>query len=207
MFSGCEEIHYDGEKRFRVLVTLQDPQMNFVENINVRVINQYRQEIDENISSGKTNDKGFLALVFPALEVENVLYTIKINDPNGIFEDLEIKNIEKTDFLNFQLDLGTQNLVPRNELVTFVIDANQIDSRRFLKNVTVAGNVYKEKVDFQTNQSFFEFENPIYKLFKNQTITLNYSIEDFNTQPPSIEDYSFEIPIANENIIYYTIDL
>jgi hypothetical protein len=206
LFVHCETTKYDGEEKLRLLAEFQDQEGNLIEDIQVKVINQFA-DINENIATGRSDDRGFLSLVFPGLEKFNVIYSIQINDPKGVFADLTIKNIEKQDFSNLQLDLNTVALVPNNQLTTFVIDRNAMNPSRYLRNISIDGQLYFERVDYQNNFDNFDIDHPIYKVFKNQTITLNYLIEDRTTQNTVIEEYSIEININNESVIYYTIDI
>uniref|UniRef100_UPI00404B24FD hypothetical protein n=2 Tax=Flavobacterium sp. TaxID=239 RepID=UPI00404B24FD len=199
-------IEYNGEERLRVLLKIQDNDLNALEGIEVQIDNLV-DSYNETISIGHTKSDGTLDVVFPATESDSARYNIEFKDPNNLFASYRISNIKKTDFNNYQLILDPQTLYRYSDLVNLQITRNQINSHRYLGSTNIIGMKYLSDIDFQNGTELPNYStNTFFKVFKNQTIILEYAIQDRSTQPYTIESFSVPIEI-NEEDVTYTIDL
>jgi len=203
-FVSCD-IHYTGNEKIRFVIDTKDINMEPIEGIEVQITNS-SGGFSEIISKGTTKANGKLELYFPRLDKGSISYNIEFTDPNAIFSSAEIKNITYEDLSQSQLILPTKILARNDELTTLAIDLNRINNNRSLKSIQLIGSTFDAMVDYQSLNNEIDNEFPVFKVFKNQTVTLNYSIVDFN-QSAITEENSVQIQITNESLIYYTIDL
>lgn len=205
LFNSCQ-IEYHGGEKVRFMVETIDSNSNPIEGIQVNVRNKI-QRFSETISKGKTKSDGKLELIFPMLDKDTFNYEIEFKDPNLIFGSATIYNISNFDLSDLQFILPPK-MFPRNdEICTLEIILNQTNENRIIKSVNIEGLVFDYYIDFQKINDEIDEDFPVYMVFKNQVITLNYSILDQSAALPTTESFSVQIPINNENSINYTINL
>ena len=200
------QMHYNGNEKIRFLIETTDVNMLPIEGIEVSVKNNFGR-FSQTISKGVTKANGKLELVFPSLDKDTFDYNIEFKDPERNFVSSTILNISYLDLIDRQLIIP-QKILPRNyEISTLEIILNQINENRAIKKASIDGLTFEPLIDYQLLTNDIDASFPIYKVFKNQIVTLNYSITDNSVEPPVTDDYSVQIPIGSENIIYFTIDL
>lgn len=204
-FNACQ-MHYNGNEKVRFLIETTDINMLPIEGIEVSVKNNYGR-FSQTISKGVTKADGKLELVFPSLEKDTFDYDIEFKDPERNFASSTILNISYLDLIDRQLIIPQKILPRNNEISTLEIVLNQINENRIIKSANLEGQTFETFIDYQLLMNDIDASFPIYKVFKNQSVSLNYSTINNSTEPPTIEEYSVQIPIGSESIIYYTIDL
>ncbi|MFY8186652.1 MAG: hypothetical protein ACOVLC_01715 [Flavobacterium sp.] len=204
-FYACQT-KYSGEEKIRFIIKTNDVNSEPIEGIDVTVVNKFGR-FSETIAKGKTKSDGLLQLIFPRLEKDTIDYDIKIDDPKAIFATCNVINISYFDLSEHQLVLPTTTLPKINELCNLLIRKNQTNTNRFLKSAQLDGLKFDSLIDYSYENYDTDVEFPEYKVFKNQVATLNYSVIDYNTEPPTTEQFSVQIPINNESSILYTIFL
>jgi hypothetical protein len=188
------------------MVETIDSNSNPIEGIQVNVRNKI-QRFSETISKGKTKSDGKLELIFPMLDKDTFNYEIEFKDPNLIFGSATIYNISNFDLSDLQFILPPKIFPRNNEICTLEIILNQTNENRIIKSVNIEGLVFDYYIDFQKINDEIDEDFPVYMVFKNQVVTLNYSILDQSAALPTTESFSVQIPIPNQNSINYTINL
>jgi len=204
-FNSCQ-IEYHGGEKVRFMVETIDSNSNPIEGIQVNVRNKI-QRFSETISKGKTKSDGKLELIFPMLDKDTFNYEIEFKDPNLIFGSATIYNISNFDLSDLQFILPPKIFPRNNEICTLEIILNQTNENRIIKSVNIEGLVFDYYIDFQKINDEIDEDFPVYMVFKNQVVTLNYSILDQSAALPTTESFSVQIPIPNQNSINYTINL
>lgn len=156
------------------------------------------------IGKATTNSNGDFTLVIP--KPTNNFSEI-IVETNSNFNNLnrkQFRNIQNSNFINFELNLPTSVLFNKSDLAILSIIPNNTNPANELKKIELIG-VLPNEVEYINpieNETFYFDFNRLVK--KNQTIVLRYTVFNYNTNATTIQDENINIDGSNE--INYTLN-
>lgn len=148
---------------------------------------------------------------------KNGEYTIVIPEPYNFSEIIvetnsdsnnlnwkQFRNIQNSNFTNFELILPNSILFNKSDLAILSIEPNNVNPENELKKIELIG-ILPNEIEFinplENEEYFFDF-NRLVK--KNQTIILRYTVFNYNTNATTIQDENVIIDGSNE--INYTLN-
>jgi hypothetical protein len=207
ILSSCG-IEYDGETKLVVKGIVVDENNNPLPNkeVTLFVTNDGQSFVYNEtnyIGRAITNNQGNYTLVFPEPKNFTEMY-VNVNSLDISHNKKQYRNIQMSNFHNYQFNLPTTVLYNKANLATLQIILNQINQNIDLRKIEIIGNVANEIEYFNTNESlnfYYELEHLVKK---NQIITIKYSLYNYTTN--SLSTIEENIVIDNSNQINYTLN-
>lgn len=190
------EIQYDGKYRLIAKTTVVDESGNPIKDIRVDV-----NAGNDNISYTSTNNDGVSLQIFPPRRTEGT-FSIIINPDSEIYQSKTISNIKQSDFQDYIFDLGTVTLIKNENIATFMIDLNQINQNKRIENLSINAISPEETVFYNEIPEDYYYPETYYRVLKNQTFTLFYSVRDISTSPSTLTEYTENITIGAEDLTH-----
>ena len=213
ILSSCG-IEYDGETKIVIKGKVVDSDNNPIENkeINLFVSREsygfpflfYVPSEENNIGKAITNSMGEYTIVIPKPSNNFSEIIVETNSDLNNLNRKQFRNIQNSNFINFELVLPTSVLYKNSDLATLNVNPNNVNPSNELRKVEFIGILPNEFVYFnpiENEQDYIDF-NRLVK--KNQTIILRYTVFNYITNTSIIQDEN--IVINNSNQINYTLN-
>jgi len=212
LFFGCE-IQYDGNTKLVVKGSVVDVNNNPVTNkdINLYVSREsgaipflfYFPEESNYIGKTTTDSNGNYVMVIPQPQNFTEII-IETNDTNNQLNGKQFRNINLSNFTDYQIALPTTKLYLKSSLSNLTVNLNQTNSSIELQKLEYIGNIPNE-IEFINpleNNSLDIIQN--LNVEKNQTIVLKYTVFDHLNQTTSTLQQN--IIIDNSDTLNYTLN-
>lgn len=190
------EIQYEGKRRFIAEATVIDKDGNPLEGIKIEV-----DADDDNISYKNTDKNGYSIQIFPS-QYRGGSFSININPDENIYQSKVISNIKESDFVDFAFNLGTVTLFKNSDLTNFHIDLEQVSENTRLESLEINAITSESHIDYNEPEEEYFYPETYFDVLKNQNFTLFYSVRNFDTSPPTLIEYSVNLSIGTEPLIY-----
>lgn len=212
LFFGCE-IQYDGNTKLVVKGSVVDVNNNPVTNkdINLYVSREsgaipflfYFPGESNFIGKTTTDSNGNYVMVIPQPQNFTEII-IETNDTNNQLNGKQFRNINLSNFTDYQIALPTTKLYLKSSLSNLTVNLNQTNSSIELQKLEYIGNIPNE-IEFINpleNNSLDIIQN--LNVEKNQTIVLKYTVFDHLNQTTSTLQQN--IIIDNSDTLNYTLN-
>ena len=213
ILSSCG-IEYAGGTKIVIKGKVVDSDNNPIENkeINLFVSREsygfpflfYVPSEENNIGKAITNSMGEYTIVIPKPSNNFSEIIVETNSDLNNLNRKQFRNIQNSNFINFELVLPTSVLYKNSDLATLNVNPNNVNPSNELRKVEFIGILPNEFVYFnpiENEQDYIDF-NRLVK--KNQTIILRYTVFNYITNTSIIQDEN--IVINNSNQINYTLN-
>ena len=213
ILSSCG-IEYAGGTKIVIKGKVVDSDNNPIENkeINLFVSREsygfpflfYVPSEENNIGKAITNSMGEYTIVIPKPSNNFTEIIVETNSDLNNLNRKQFRNIQNSNFINFELVLPTSVLYKNSDLATLNVNPNNVNPSNELRKVEFIGILPNEFVYFnpiENEQDYIDF-NRLVK--KNQTIILRYTVFNYITNTSIIQDEN--IVINNSNQINYTLN-
>ena len=213
ILSSCG-IEYAGGTKIVIKGKVVDSDNNPIENkeINLFVSREsygfpflfYVPSEENNIGKAITNSMGEYTIVIPKPSNNFSEIIVETNSDLNNLNRKQFRNIQNSNFINFELVLPTSVLYKNSDLATLNVNPNNVNPSNELRKVEFIGVLPNEFVYFnpiENEQDYIDF-NRLVK--KNQTIILRYTVFNYITNTSIIQDEN--IVINNSNQINYTLN-
>lgn len=210
ILSSCG-IEYDGETKLVIKGKVVDSNNNPIINneVNLYILSygfekQYTENEGHNIGKSITNSNGEYTIVIPKPTNNYSEIIVETNSNDNEFNQKRFRNIQISNFINYELNLPTTILYNKMDLTTLNIIPNNVNPNNELKNIELLGIIPNENefINLLENNGFY---NDFVRLVKkNQTIILRYTVVNLTTNTTSTIDEN--IVIDNSNQIDYTLN-
>lgn len=213
ILSSCG-IEYAGGTKIVIKGKVVDSDNNPIENkeINLFVSREsygfpflfYVPSEENNIGKAITNSMGEYTIVIPKPSNNFSEIIVETNSDLNNLNRKQFRNIQNSNFINFELVLPTSVLYKNSDLATLNVNPNNVNPSNELRKIEFIGILPNEFVYFnpiENEQDYIDF-NRLVK--KNQTIILRYTVFNYITNTTIIQDEN--IVINNSNQINYTLN-
>ena len=213
ILSSCG-IEYAGGTKIVIKGKVVDSDNNPIENkeINLFVSREsygfpflfYVPSEENNIGKAITNSMGEYTIVIPKPSNNFSEIIVETNSDLNNLNRKQFRNIQNSNFINFELVLPTSVLYKNSDLATLNVNPNNVNPSNELRKIEFIGVLPNEFVYFnpiENEQDYIDF-NRLVK--KNQTIILRYTVFNYITNTSIIQDEN--IVINNSNQINYTLN-
>lgn len=213
ILSSCG-IEYAGGTKIVIKGKVVDSDNNPIENkeINLFVSREsygfpflfYVPSEENNIGKAITNSMGEYTIVIPKPSNNFTEIIVETNSDSNNLNRKQFRNIQNSNFINFELVLPTSILYKNTDLATLNVNPNNVNPSNELRKIEFIGILPNEFVYFnpiENEQDYIDF-NRLVK--KNQTIILRYTVFNYITNTTIIQDEN--IVINNSNQINYTLN-
>ncbi|MDR6968221.1 hypothetical protein J2X31_002238 [Flavobacterium arsenatis] len=192
------EIQYEGKRRFIAETTVVDQDGNPLEGIKIEV-----DAGDDNISNQNTDKNGYSIQIFPSRSRRGT-FSVSINPDRNIYQNKVISNIEESDFEDYKLNLGSIMLFKNEDITSFRINLNQVSENVILESLEINAISIEEFVNYNEDdeEEGYYYPETYYNILKNQTFTIFYSLRHYGTHPSTLTEYSVNVSIGNDPLIY-----
>lgn len=151
-----------------------------------------------------TNRNGEYTIVIPKPTNNFSEIIVETNSNSNNLNRKQFRNIQNSNFTNFELILPNSILFNKSDLTILSIELNNVNPENELKKIELIG-ILPNEIEFinslENEEYFFDF-NRLVK--KNQTIVLRYTVFNYNTNATTIQDENIIIDGSNE--ITYTLN-
>ena len=193
IFVSCD-ITYDGETRLISETNVIDRNGNPLSGIEVsiRASNGFDSHY---VSKGVSDAKGNTTLVFPKPETSDLV--ISFSNEESEYETLSYYNIKIADFDNYKHQLNEVILLKSNDVTFLEIHfLNTSNENIVVEDYSIEGLIYK---DYYMEEEPYDYYSDLYfRVAKNQTIQLHYTLRNFSTGIKS--EHTTSIIVQNESI-------
>jgi len=189
-------IAYDGETRLITETTVLDRNGNLLQDIEVKITAQNGSYTDV-VSSGFSNATGNTQLIFP--KPENSSMEISFSNPALGYETKMFYDVTPDDFDNYKLVMDQVVVLKADDIVNLEVQfVNTFADNKTFVSANLVGLVAAPQLLNQTQQQF-NGETQAFRVAKNQTVIINYTLFDNATQLSS--DYSLPVLIENDPVV------
>ena len=213
ILSSCG-IEYAGGTKIVIKGKVVDSDNNPIENkeINLFVSREsygfpflfYVPSEENNIGKAITNSMGEYTIVIPKPSNNFSEIIVETNSDSNNLNRKQFRNIQNSNFINFELVLPTSVLYKNSDLATLNVNPNNVNPSNELRKVEFIGVLPNEFVYFNPIENELDFIDFNRLVKKNQTIILRYSVFNYITNTTIIQDEN--IVINNSNQINYTLN-
>jgi hypothetical protein len=213
ILSSCG-IEYDGETKIVIKGKVVDSDNNPIENkeINLFVTREsysfpflfYVPSEENNIGKAITNSMGEYTIVIPKPNNNFSEIIVETNSDSNNLNRKQFRNIQNSNFINFELVLPTSVLYKNSDLATLNVNPNNVNPSNELRKVEFIGVLPNELVYFNPIENQLDYIDFNRLVKKNQTIILRYTVFNYTTNTTMIQDEN--IVINNSNQINYTLN-
>jgi hypothetical protein len=213
VLSSCG-IEYAGGTKIVIKGKVVDSDNNPIENkeINLFVTREsygfpflfYVPSEENNIGKAITNSMGEYTIVIPKPSNNFSEIIVETNSNSNNLNRKQFRNIQNSNFINFELVLPTSVLYKNSDLATLNINPNNVNPSNELRKIEFIGVLPNEFVYFNPIENELDFIDFNRLVKKNQTIILRYTVFNYITNSTIIQDEN--IVINNSNQINYTLN-
>jgi hypothetical protein len=213
VLSSCG-IEYAGGTKIVIKGKVVDSDNNPIENkeINLFVTREsygfpflfYVPSEENNIGKAITNSMGEYTIVIPKPSNNFSEIIVETNSNSNNLNRKQFRNIQNSNFINFELVLPTSVLYKNSDLATLNINPNNVNPSNELRKIEFIGVLPNEFVYFNPIENELDFIDFNRLVKKNQTIILRYTVFNYITNTTIIQDEN--IVINNSNQINYTLN-
>ena len=213
ILSSCG-IEYAGGTKIVIKGKVVDSDNNPIENkeINLFVSREsygfpflfYVPSEENNIGKAITNSMGEYTIVIPKPSNNFSEIIVETNSNSNNLNRKQFRNIQNSNFINFELVLPTSVLYKNSDLATLNINPNNVNPSNELRKIEFIGVLPNEFVYFNPIENELDFIDFNRLVKKNQTIILRYTVFNYITNSTIIQDEN--IVINNSNQINYTLN-
>ena len=213
ILSSCG-IEYAGGTKIVIKGKVVDSDNNPIENkeINLFVSREsygfpflfYVPSEENNIGKAITNSMGEYSIVIPKPSNNFTEIIVETNSDLNNLNRKQFRNIQNSNFINFELVLPTSVLYKNSDLATLNINPNNVNPSNELRKIEFIGVLPNELVYFNPIENELDFIDFNRLVKKNQTIILRYTVFNYITNTTIIQDEN--IVINNSNQINYTLN-
>jgi hypothetical protein len=213
ILSSCG-IEYAGGTKIVIKGKVVDSDNNPIENkeINLFVTREsygfpflfYVPSEENNIGKAITNSMGEYTIVIPKPSNNFSEIIVETNSDSNNLNRKQFRNIQNSNFINFELVLPTSVLYKNSDLATLNVNPNNVNPSNELRKVEFIGVLPNEFVYFNPIENELDFIDFNRLVKKNQTIILRYTVFNYITNTTIIQDEN--IVINNSNQINYTLN-
>lgn len=213
ILSSCG-IEYDGGTKIVIKGKVVDSDNNPIENkeINLFVSREsyglsflfHVPSEENNIGKAITNSMGEYTIVIPKPSNNFTEIIVEINSDLNNLNRKQFRNIQNSNFINFELVLPTSVLYENTDLATLNVNPNNVNPSNELRKIEFIGVLPNEFVYFNPIENELDFIDFNRLVKKNQTIILRYTVFNYITNTTIIQDEN--IVINNSNQINYTLN-
>jgi hypothetical protein len=129
---------------------------------------------------------------------------VETNSDSNNLNRKQFRNIQNSNFINFELVLPTSVLYKNSDLATLNVNPNNVNPSNELRKIEFIGVLPNEFVYFNPIENELDFIDFNRLVKKNQTIILRYTVFNYITNTTIIQDEN--IVINNSNQINYTLN-
>jgi hypothetical protein len=194
-------IDYVGEKRFVFESHVTDYNNNPISGKLIEVnINDGNET--ETIARDVTDANGNVQIVFPVPSNAKIAIAY-VRDTQT--QEKVIDEISGVDFPGYKLRMPQVKVYRNNEITNLNIQFNQTgEQTQLVGDVTLDGLQADELVHYhQIPNAAPEYLLSFgFRVVKNQTVILHYSVVDYSSSPPLVTDYNEPVAIGNEPVTY-----
>jgi hypothetical protein len=211
--SSCG-IEYAGGTKIVIKGKVVDSDNNPIENkeINLFVSREsygfpflfYVPSEENNIGKAITNSMGEYTIVIPKPSNNFSEIIVETNSNSNNLNRKQFRNIQNSNFINFELVLPTSVLYKNSDLATLNVNPNNVNPSNELRKIEFIGVLPNEFVYFNPIENQLDFIDFNRLVKKNQTIILRYTVFNYITNTTIIQDEN--IVINNSNQINYTLN-
>jgi hypothetical protein len=213
ILSSCG-IEYAGGTKIVIKGKVVDSDNNPIENkeINLFVSREsygfpflfYVPSEENNIGKAITNSMGEYTIVIPKPSNNFSEIIVETNSNSNNLNRKQFRNIQNSNFINFELVLPTSVLYKNTDLATLNVNPNNVNPSNELRKIEFIGVLPNEFVYFNPIENELDFIDFNRLVKKNQTIILRYTVFNYITNTTIIQDEN--IVINNSNQINYTLN-
>lgn len=213
ILSSCG-IEYAGGTKIVIKGKVVDSDNNPIENkeINLFVSREsygfpflfYVPSEENNIGKAITNNMGEYTIVIPKPSNNFSEIIVETNSNSNNLNRKQFRNIQNSNFINFELVLPTSVLYKNSDLATLNVNPNNVNPSNELRKIEFIGVLPNEFVYFNPIENELDFIDFNRLVKKNQTIILRYTVFNYITNTTIIQDEN--IVINNSNQINYTLN-
>ena len=213
VLSSCG-IEYAGGTKIVIKGKVVDSDNNPIENkeINLFVTREsygfpflfYVPSEENNIGKAITNSMGEYTIVIPKPSNNFSEIIVETNSDSNNLNRKQFRNIQNSNFINFELVLPTSVLYKKSDLATLNVNPNNVNPSNELRKIEFIGVLPNEFVYFNPIENELDFIDFNRLVKKNQTIILRYTVFNYITNTTIIQDEN--IVINNSNQINYTLN-
>lgn len=213
ILSSCG-IEYAGGTKIVIKGKVVDSDNNPIENkeINLFVSREsygfpflfYVPSEENNIGKAITNSMGEYSIVIPKPSNNFTEIIVETNSDLNNLNRKQFRNIQNSNFINFELILPTSVLYKNSDLATLNVNPNNVNPSNELRKIEFIGVLPNELVYFNPIENELDFIDFNRLVKKNQTIILRYTVFNYITNTTIIQDEN--IVINNSNQINYTLN-
>ena len=213
VLSSCG-IEYAGGTKIVIKGKVVDSDNNPIENkeINLFVTREsygfpflfYVPSEENNIGKAITNSMGEFTIVIPKPSNNFSEIIVETNSDSNNLNRKQFRNIQNSNFINFELVLPTSVLYKNSDLATLNVNPNNVNPSNELRKIEFIGVLPNEFVYFNPIENELDFIDFNRLVKKNQTIILRYTVFNYITNSTIIQDEN--IVINNSNQINYTLN-
>lgn len=194
------EVHYNGDARYIIKTKVVDKNGNPIPDIQVEIIAE-NDNVSDPISYTTTDEDGFSIQIFPPLKSSGT-FNIDINSENSLYQRKSIRNIKESDFQDLLFDFGTITLLKKEDIINFQIKLIPLQENYTIENITIDAIQPNEIIYYNEPLEEYYYPETYFRIVKNQSFTISYSIRDYNTNPTTLTNYSVSTSVGNESVTY-----
>lgn len=194
-FISCG-IPYDGETIVTINANLVDANNIPIENQKV-TINSYGIFNSDTDFSKKTNFNGIVNF-----KMFQPLYDFDIiTDSELGFLPVKLIQLNKTNFSDYNLNIGTITLYKSDDLTELFITTNQTTSNKILQKIEVDAQKYESIINKSTVIDTSQQEiQTAFELKKNQNFTLKYTLKNLTSN--TLEEFQENLTVGTNPLNY-----
>ncbi len=190
-------IPYDGETIINIKLKVVNSGNEPLANQKAYIGTSYDDNNYDSSTYKKTsNEDGFIQ--FNMFKPTNSSSLILENSTEYL--PVYINGLNNDNFEGINWDLGTLTLLKLDEIISFTIIPNQINSNKIISKIDVDAVKYEEQINFYNEDLIYNEPQLFHQIKKNQTFELNYQIK--NTVTEEIENFSIQLTINNDELNY-----